>query len=372
MTPTFFRSGLSSPQDFRAAMLAKVPAGVSTDRVSAAMMGVIEAYLLFGGGKVFVDSGAFGFFRRGEAMDERDFEAHLAFCERLAGRIAERPAGVEGFFAREAYAGCLRVVAPDVIGDQDATVGLLTKYSTRLTKLAQHAVVIVPLQKGRLSLSTFFARVTALLGTHNICAGLPFNAAALGVDETLMFLAEAAPARAHFLGASHSKRFQSILAEAVQISPETEFSFDSAVVRSICDAIIADTLDSLEAAHCELVERMEAVATERSPLVCRDYATTAAAADVLRCSTDDVVAAIDAYESGQLGNLDDGCPSDLLGRLAWTMLNDQAFDHAYLAAVTRAEFGLKIPRTRAAALAAHPKFARDPLPSAQATLRLVA
>ena len=186
---------------------------------SKRVLRMAKAYLAEGG-QVFVDSGAFGAFNKGCPLQDRDFDAHLTACTELA---------------QEAQPGHLYVVAPDRIGDQDATTDLLTRFAPRLRDLAQAGVVIiVPLQRGSRSLSDLFAFAQVRLAPVSICAGLPFAVAALSTDETLAFLAQAKPARAHFLGAARNRRFRDALAEARHLAPATHFTYDAAVIRSIC------------------------------------------------------------------------------------------------------------------------------------------
>ena len=220
--PLFFRSGCSRVGDMRAAIRAGVAVGVSMVDLSATVIAQVAGYLR-DGGQVFVDTGAFGAFRKGRPLGDAEFSRHLSVCLELA---------------RMARPGSLHVVSPDVVGDQDATVALLSAYAPRLTEVAAAgATVIVPLQQGRLALAEFLSLAQRILAPAAICAGLPSNAAALTTDDTLAFIRSARPAMAHFLGAARNRRFQAMLADARAISPDTRFTYDAAVLRGICGDI---------------------------------------------------------------------------------------------------------------------------------------
>ena len=220
-SPVFFRSGCSrAPKDFMAGVEAGVAVGVSTIDCTEGVLAMARNYLQ-SGGRVFNDSGAFGAFRRGAQLTDAEFNRHLDTSIGLAAAAQE---------------GHLYAVAPDVVGDQDATVALLERHTAKLLSLAAAgAVVVVPLQRGGRSLADFYAYAQKLLAPFEVCAGLPFNLSALSSDEIVSFIQLVRPSRVHFLGAARAKRFQNLLAEVRNSSPTTRFSYDAAVVQQICE-----------------------------------------------------------------------------------------------------------------------------------------
>lgn len=221
--PVFFRSGCSSRADFLAAVRADVPAGISLSDASAPVLREVEIHLERGG-RVFVDSGAFGAFRKGRRLGPGDFARILEVYGRLA--LAARP-------------GNLFVVAPDVVGDQVATLELVREYAATLRGVAATgAQVLVPLQKGDRPVAAFYHDVRRALAGMPFTPALPSNAAALTPDEAKEFLLEAKPRYVHFLGAARSFRFRELLAESREMLPSAQFSYDAAVVRSVSRQII--------------------------------------------------------------------------------------------------------------------------------------
>ncbi len=362
--PIFFRSGLSSVADFDAARKAHVPAGVTSDRVSERVEEKLTMALRFGCARLFIDSGAFGSFKRGEVLSPEGFEHHLALCERLAATASNAGQNEDA----ATFVGSLHFVAPDVVSNQEATLQLLRQFADRLHALAQVGVVIVPLHKGARSLSALFSEVKALIGGGRICAGLPFNAAALSVEETMSFLREARPERIHFLGAALSRRFQDgVLAEVTDAYPETEVSYDAAVVRNICDELRATSVADIARDGDVIKAELDEIETEISPLILRDELSFRLTSELLHATTAEVVAAFAEYDNAPTV---DGLADEK--RIVWNVLNDEWFWAEYRKRYVRAVKSLPQPVSRAAALASHPKFALDPVRSTQAHLGLAA
>lgn len=232
--PKFFRSGSSRRSAFEACVEAGVPAGVSLADLSRPMLKVLEHHLSIGA-SVFVDSGAFTAFQRGARLTQNDFERVLGVYERLAP------------FAQP---GRLSVVAPDVIADQDATLGLIEKFSERLTRLAASGIdLLVPLQKGGRTITAFHREICSILPGVQFRAALPSNAAALSSSEALDFVRDAQPARIHFLGAGRSAKFRRLLARVMEVAPNCHVSFDAAVIRSVLGKLKACEQGVGELAH---------------------------------------------------------------------------------------------------------------------------
>lgn len=126
-----YASGSSSIADFRGVAAAMSPVGVVALSLSENVKSEMTGYNAKGG-KIFVDSGAFGAFKEGRTLD---FDKVLAEYHDLAGRMAN-PAQ-------------LALVAPDQIGDMDSTARLQRDYIISLRTLARTGIdLMIPLQRG--------------------------------------------------------------------------------------------------------------------------------------------------------------------------------------------------------------------------------
>ncbi|MEB0222062.1 hypothetical protein [Pseudomonas sp. AB12(2023)] len=130
-----FHSGMSARSDLRAAVDEGVAVGVVATLLDAVKTILVLPRHLDAGGSVFIDSGAFSAFQKGETVEWakvcRVYESVL--------NMTDRPGG-------------LSIVAPDVIGDQRGTLALWDLYAKRVIQwISAGARVIVPLQRGSLT-----------------------------------------------------------------------------------------------------------------------------------------------------------------------------------------------------------------------------
>jgi hypothetical protein len=214
--PLVYRSGASARSDFSGFARAGVPVGVEIGSVSRPVEELLVEYN-GAGGLAFVDTGAFGAFRRGGRVD---FDEVLARYRSLLARARRR--------------GALALVMPDVVGDQGATLDLLLKHRDQVREfVAAGADVIVPLQKGALDLAAFYAVVVEALGTDDFRVGLPTREAAVGEGELLEFVAAVRPARLHLLGIARGRRFAPLVGHIAALSPRTHVSSDANHLRAL-------------------------------------------------------------------------------------------------------------------------------------------
>lgn len=162
-----FHSGMSAKSDLRAAVDERVPVGVVATLLDLSKTFLVLPRHLDNGGTAFVDSGAFRAFQKGETVAwERVFNVYESIL-----MMTSRPEG-------------LSIVAPDVIGDQAATLLLWTKHAARVaTWVDAGARVIVPLQCGALNAGQLLDEAKKIFGTSRLCAGIPANLAAMGVED---------------------------------------------------------------------------------------------------------------------------------------------------------------------------------------------
>jgi hypothetical protein len=210
-----YRSGANNISDMRGYIDAGKAIGVCALEVSANAKTLLCEYVK-AGGQCMVDSGAFRLFNarmRGKACEELNFDKILNVYEEIIN---------------QACGGDITVVAPDIVGDQDASYLLLVKFQDKIRRLAKlDANVMVPLQRGALTINDYYEKVVNLLGKDFVW-GIPFNAKALSETDILDFVSEFKPSSVHFLGCSENY----IIHKAMAKSPNTRFSSDATRLRA--------------------------------------------------------------------------------------------------------------------------------------------
>lgn len=206
VTPQPYGSGMSRPGDFRAAVASPIGAGVVATELSATMIEQVAAAVA-AGKEVFVDSGAFSAFKAAMKAGKpnatkADFDKVFTKYNQLIEKVKERTT-----FAQR---GLLTVVAPDVVGDQTASLALLRKHADEVKQWMEDGFeVIVPFQRGPLPQSEVYKQVAEILGGNDFVVGVPSNAAALNNEEFAELLSQPyKPDRIHILGAVNSPRVE--------------------------------------------------------------------------------------------------------------------------------------------------------------------
>lgn len=164
-----FRSGMSRANDFRGARDARVPIGVVVGELTTTQMLMSLPRYLESGVPVFADSGAFSCAESDEHMDWSNvMRRYLTIAEMTAAT----------------HTGNLYLVAPDVVGDQAATLALLTAWAPQIRQLvALGCQLIIPLQTGKLPAQQLLDEACRILDTTRLVAGIPSNRAAMSIDE---------------------------------------------------------------------------------------------------------------------------------------------------------------------------------------------
>ena len=214
-----FRSGAQAPAIMAGYIGTGVPIGIDVQAASEASREKAATYARQGG-MVFVDSGAFGAFRKGKVLD---FEKLLDRYDAMVEGLGAHPAGE------------LHLVAPDVVGDQAATLALLERHKDRLRPyLAKRGVhLLVPFQVGALHPSEMYDRLVSLLGTDNFVAAIPSNEAAMSADLVADFVQQSAPRRVHLLGTAWNPKIVGRIRHLSTLSPETRWSVDASRHRAL-------------------------------------------------------------------------------------------------------------------------------------------
>lgn len=206
-TPFPYASGMSRRRDMEAAI--ESPAGLGTEigELSSFGMDRIAEAIRREKKPVFVDSGAFNAFKR--AMREGkpdaarlDFDPVFKKYDELSRRVSmEVP-----YKNRD----LLMLVAPDVIGDQVATLELVEEHAQQILKWidAGHEV-IVPFQRGPINQHAAYLRVSQALEGAAFVVGIPSAAAAMSAGDVRELLSgDYLPERLHILGAVSSGRLE--------------------------------------------------------------------------------------------------------------------------------------------------------------------
>lgn len=212
--PTVYVSGLSNVTDFSGAAAAGVPIGVQVQEISRRVESLMVEYNS-GGGKLFVDSGAFTACRKKTNVD---FDKIMDRYDSLAAKME--------------FPELVAFVAPDVIGDMDSTANLQQSYRIRLKNLsALGAELLVPFQKGWKA-SAYQAHYYWLrdnIGSFTLAFAC--NEHAWNVRDIATIVNIVNPDRVHLLGAG--KKYVLKYFEAIQeVFPKTIVSSDANRVRS--------------------------------------------------------------------------------------------------------------------------------------------
>ncbi len=180
---------------------------------------------------MFVDTGAFSEVKFSKAagrlvvkkpITDAQWDKRLALAERVAAKFRTRAL----------------IVAPDLVGDQVATLARLAKYALRVAACAAHrARIIVPVQKGALPMSEMFRQACAILGLRETpIAGIPMKKDATSLAD-LAELVDSLPwygARLHLLGLGpQSDRFAAVIRCIKSRRPNAVITCDSVTVRRL-------------------------------------------------------------------------------------------------------------------------------------------
>lgn len=211
--PTRFHSGATSYWDCRGFMMAGVPVGITATALSktkgGVVLGLVEEYTSKGG-LVFVDSGAFGAFVSGKALD---FEVDVfPVYDELVRRVKNRNG--------------LHLVMPDVVGDPEASMRLQTEHADRIRSWIDAGVnAIFPLHSPRDEV--FMEGIGRVAAGRSVSIGVPSNLEAWTSSELVAFCDRVKPAFIHLLGMGSGAKVRAIAQMVAVVSPDTLISCDS-------------------------------------------------------------------------------------------------------------------------------------------------
>ncbi len=126
-------------------------------------------------------------------------------------------------------------VAPDCVAHQPETLDRLRLYAEQVRQLAEkRAQIIVPVQKGALSMAAAWTASLEILGAGEWIAGVPMKKDATKLEELVAFVREARPERLHLLGLGPSSpAFRETLDAVRRASPGIEITCDSVLLRRL-------------------------------------------------------------------------------------------------------------------------------------------
>jgi hypothetical protein len=225
----YFASGLQEPGEIRGVTMAGYHVGISCSTLRRGLLDTVERAVKLLGVQVFVDSGAFSEVREvnGQLVPRRtlsdaDWELRMRVYERLAKSCG-----------KDAW-----LVAPDKVGDQFLTLERLRRWAPRLRAMLRiHGdpsfgpQLIVPLQKGAMTLSEFAQAACEALGLSEdeVVWGLPSKKAATTLQGIADFARTCTPdARFHLLGMSpFNEAFEPAVTTLRYYCPEASITCDA-------------------------------------------------------------------------------------------------------------------------------------------------
>lgn len=208
---TIYRSGSSARWDFLGYRFASSPVGITATELSPRVIPYVIEYLNEGG-QVFLDSGAFGRFRKGKSLD---FEAEVF---PIYEQIIEATSNPDH----------LLLVAPDIVGNQAGSLALQASHVERLQRWCLcKAHVIFPIQEGHANPVEAYTSIRKLLEGLPFVVGIPSNAMCWSINDVVRFAAEVHPYRMHLLGLSASVRARQWALRIRNASPLTQISCDA-------------------------------------------------------------------------------------------------------------------------------------------------
>lgn len=205
--------------------------GVTCGEVRPGLLRALLLYRHWSNLLVFFDSAAF---------------SEVSWSEELGRLVVVRPLNDADWrerfrlyhWAAAAFGRRALVVAPDLVGDQQATLARMERYAGEMRRIAElGASVVAPIQKGALPMSAMLARCTKILGipADQLVAGVPMKKDATGLADLADFAASLPPrARVHLLGLGpESRRYAAAVATIRARRQDARITSDSVTLRRL-------------------------------------------------------------------------------------------------------------------------------------------
>ena len=208
-----FVSGVSRVADFTAFKDARLPIGLSAQALS----GPLEEHILRHYPRswpLFLDSGAVNAARKGRALSPFEWMLILETYARFAKHFGDR----------------LYLVAPDVVGSQEASLALIERFETTLSRLARLGCkVLIAYQPGTHSLRALHETLSARC-PYPFVPAIPMLHYRRDLDALYDFLSARLCPQLHLLGLSPRARLYGPLSASLGDQP---FSCDAALLPAI-------------------------------------------------------------------------------------------------------------------------------------------
>lgn len=256
-----YHSGASAYYDALGLINAGKDIGVDATIVQPRVIALLRRYTREGG-KVFVDSGAYGASQRYETGQSKtpvvDFERVFAVYDAI---LADQPAACRGNIA---------LVMPDCLKQLELSLDLLQQHREKVRAfIAAGADVIVPIQRGASNAGETVKRVVDILGTRDFTLGVPSSAAAMPIADLATIRGHG---RLHILGrgAMTMALFQRVYAY-LEFNPNAIVTCDANQLRSHTACISYEHGKQIEAHKDEVWERGQYDETELVQAVRMDH-----------------------------------------------------------------------------------------------------
>lgn len=184
----YFFSGMSTPGDIQALADYGLHVGVVAQETADRSMSELEKMAKYTDLWCFVDSGAFGEVKFDKATGAPSWPDPITDRDWI--KILSRYARIAEAFGPRTY-----LVAPDRVADQQETLSRQLTYANEMFDVAvpSGANVIIPVQKGPMSMMDFYNREYEILTSagipgNQLYPGIPLRAAAVKIPELVDFL----------------------------------------------------------------------------------------------------------------------------------------------------------------------------------------
>jgi len=226
-----YASGCNHAGEIRGFALSGRHVGITATTSNPKLLAELEIYSVGSMLSVFVDTGAF---------------SEVTFSQAAGRLVVKRPITRAQWRTRlalstriaKAFGPRALLVAPDLVGDQAATLERLATWAPQVAEWAAHrARVIVPVQKGELPMSAMYKQACAILGLAEApIAGIPMKKDATSLAD-LAELVDSMPwfdCRFHLLGLGpESPRFAAAVRCIKSRRPNAVITSDSVTVRRL-------------------------------------------------------------------------------------------------------------------------------------------
>ena len=182
------------------------------------------------GGDIFLDSGAYSAYRQSKTTGKDikiDFEKVMNKYEDIVRQARK---------GKDTLPGTIKIVAPDVIGNQKATHDLLRKYAPRLrTLMDDGADILVSLQKGEFDPAANLKITADIIGQDMPRISIPLKERAYEVEEVgRIFEGSYIPTKFHLLGISpKNSKFEQVVNIILEKNPKADISADAATEQAV-------------------------------------------------------------------------------------------------------------------------------------------